>query len=335
MDWQRVASLGSSVLNGQELSRQEAMELSGASGEALWELIHQAGRIRRRHFGDQVALCAIASLSLGGCSEDCKWCGQSSRYATSVSPRRASADEMVTAARGAYEAGVSCFCMVSSGRRPSPADVQLLTEVNEALKAQGLPPACASLGELDAASAASLSQRSVGRYNHNLETSPAHFAELVGTHTWADRQATLQQARQAGLELCSGGIFGTGESWADRVELAMALRETKPDVAPLNFLMPRPGTPLGAVAPLSPMEGLHIIALYRLILPQTDLKMAGGRTTTLRQLQPLMFQAGITSLMIGDYLTAGGVKIQDDLQMIADLGLTVVRRQCHQKEVRS
>jgi len=214
--------------------------------------------------------------------------------------------------------------MVNPGRRPRDEDLQSLERLNEKLKLEGLPPACASLGELDAPTAMRLRAASVVRYNHNLETSRSHFGRVVTTHSYDDRLSTLQAAQAAGMALCCGGIFGIGETWDDRIELAFTLRDhVKPDVVPLNFLDARPGTPMASAKALSPLECLRIIALFRFVLPTTNIKIAGGRRM-LRDLQSWVFHAGASSLMVGDYLTTTGRDAEMDIQMVMDLGLELV-----------
>ena len=252
---------------------------------------------------------------------------RSARYATHIPARpvTASPDELLRAAAQAADNGAACFGIVNSGRRPSPADLQTVAQTAAAITAKGRIPPGASVGELDSPAAEALFAAGVRRYNHNLETSRRFYAKVVSTHSYDDRLATLAAARQAGMSLCCGGIFGLGETWEDRVDLAMTLRdEVRPEAVPLNFLHPIPGTPLAGVQPLKPMECLHVIALFRLILPRADIKIAGGRCVNLRDLQSWMFHAGATSCLVGNYLTTLGRDVQADRQMIADLGLRLV-----------
>ena len=183
------------------------------------------------------------------------------------------------------------------------------------------------MGELDETTAHRLRAAGVVRYNHNLETSRSHFGHVVTTHSYDDRLATLRAARSAGIRLCCGGFFGIGETWGDRLELALTLRdEVKPDTVPLNFLDARPGTPMADTAPLTPLECLRVIAIFRFILPTTNIKIAGGRRL-LRDLQSWVFYAGATSLMVGDYLTTQGREASMDAQMVSDLGLELVNNE--------
>lgn len=317
-----LENLAQKVMDGGLLTRAEACALARSGGDELNELLYWAGRIRRRFFGRRVSFCSIAPGRLGGCDQDCAWCGQSARHVpVGGRNRQPKQTQLVEAARKARQARASCFCVVNPGRRPTQGDLRSLEKLNEALMAEGLPPACASLGELDEAAARRLRAAGVVRYNHNLETSRTHFGRVVTTHAYDDRLATLRTARSAGMALCCGGIFGIGETWEDRIELALTLRdEVKPDVVPLNFLDARPGTPLADARQLTPLECLHIIAVFRFLLSTTNIKIAGGRRL-LRDMQSWIFHAGATSLLVGDYLTTCGRSVDDDRQMVLDLGL--------------
>jgi biotin synthase len=317
-----LEQLAKKVMNGGLLTVEEARLLTRNDSDHLMDLLHWAHKIRSRFFGRRVSFCRIAPGRLGGCDQDCAWCGQSARCASpALQTRQPGPAQWLKAARRARQSHATCFCLVNPGRRPREGDLRSLEELNRNLRVEGLPPACASLGELDEPTAVRLRAAGVTRYNHNLETSRSHFGRVVTTHSYEDRLMTLRAARAAGMALCCGGIFGIGESWDDRIELAFTLRDqVQPDMIPLNFLDPRPGTPLVDVKTLRPLECLHIIALFRFVLPTVNIKIAGGRRL-LRDLQSWVFQAGATSLMVGDYLTTDGRSVQDDLTMIRDLGL--------------
>jgi len=265
---------------------------------------------------------------VGACSEDCKWCAQSASLCAPLKPTRTNPEQIAAAAIEADRNGAASFGIVNSGRRPSQTDLDELASASRQIRRQGGCDIqiCASLGELDHNTAAQLVSAGVTRYNHNLETSGSFFAQVVSTHSYEDRLKTLRQARKAGMSLCCGAIFGLGEDWEDRAELALTLRdEVCPDVVPMNFLHPIAGTPLEASEPLEPMEILRIIAIFRLVMPNVDLKLAGGREVNLRDLQSWMFHAGATSCLVGNYLTTPGRSCDEDLQMIADLGMHVVK----------
>jgi biotin synthase len=320
-----IAALARRSAAGQPLMHDDAMQLATAPPQAQTEILRWAGWLRREAFGDEVRFCSIVPSRLGGCSEDCAWCGQSRHAGCGPQPPTELA-EIEAAARASASLPAACFCIVSPGRRAGEAGLALLRRANAHLSASGLPPACASLGELDDESARRLRACGVVRYNHNLETSRRHFARVVTTHTYDDRLATLRAARSAGLELCCGGIFGIGEDWADRVELALTLRDAvRPEVTPLNFLDPRPGTPLGGAVPLGPDECLRIIALFRFVLPRTEIKVAGGRRL-LGPRQDDVFAAGASALMVGNYLTTCGRSAAEDVEMVARSGLKLVTR---------
>ncbi len=292
----------------------------------LDDLLARAWRVRQATFGRDVAFCSIAAGKIGACSEDCKWCAQSARWATAVdrTPRRSEPETLVAAAGLAGARGVGRLGIVNSGRAPAEADLAVVEAAAGRLKGAGVE-LCASLGAVDVATARRLKAAGVRRYHHNLETSRRFYGTMVTTHTWDDRLAALAAARAAGLRLCSGGLFGLGETWADRIDLAITLRDTvRPDSVPLNFLQPIPGTPLAGAPRLTAAECLRIIAVFRLLMPEMDLRVAGGREANLGALQDRIFHAGATGVMVGDYLTTRGRAFEADLQMVTDLGLRLV-----------
>jgi len=325
-----VAELGARVRKGGRLDRGEILCLVEEARREPYELLHWAHRIRQRHFSTMVRFCAIVPGKRGGCGEDCRWCAQSAHHtASEPSGSRTEVAEIVAAARLAAGNRAASLGIVNSGRRPTNRDVEDVVRAAGQISREGILDLglCASLGELNDAQARRLADAGIRHYNHNLETSRRMFPQMVTTHSYDDRFRTLQVARRAGLQLCCGGIFGLGETWADRVDLALTLREdVRPAVVPLNFLHPIPGTPLENTVPLRPMEILCIIAIFRLVLPAVDLKVAGGREVNLRDLQSWMFYAGATSCLIGNYLTTCGRPAEEDLRMVEDLGFTVVGR---------
>jgi len=323
----QLAEQAARVLAGERLQRAAAASLVAAGREHPYELLFWANEVRRGRFANAVRFCSIVPGKLGACSEDCRWCAQTARKLQPMPAARTPNEQIVSAARQAARRGAASFGIVNSGRHPTPQDLRAVTAAARDIRQQGAGSVglCASLGGLTDEQAAELAAAGIVRYNHNLETSRRRFAELVTTHTYDDRLATLGAARRAGLRLCCGGIFGVGETWDDRIELALTLRDqVAPDVVPLNFLQPIPGTALEASPPLPPIECLQITAVFRLILPDVDIKIAGGRETALRDLQSWMFYAGATSCILGDYLTTRGRDVEADLQMVADLGLEVV-----------
>jgi len=288
----------------------------------LHDLLYWADRIRRRFFGNRIRLCCIVPGRLGGCSEDCKFCAQSARYATAYrKPRTVAAEKILEAAALAGAAGVTRFGIVYSGRSISEDELERVEQLVKEIKGRLGLNVCASLGVITTDQARRLAGAGLTRYNHNLETSERYFAEIVTTHTYTDRIRTIEAAVQAGLRVCAGGIFGIGETDRDRIDMALSLRRLGVDTVTMNFLHPIEGTPLDRAETLEPRQILRIIALYRFILPDRTLKIAGGRVRNLRDLQSWMFYAGANAILTGDYLTTTGRSVREDLQMLADLGL--------------
>jgi biotin synthase len=315
--------LAQRIIKGGELSRAEARELFALEGEALYDLFYAAHKVRRHFHGNRVTFCSILPTKFGNCTEDCKFCAQSAWYETGVEPHAMMAPEQVASAMAfAKGHGASAFGIVNSGRGPTAKEwPQLLEVIRETQKIDGICH-CVDIGTLSQEQANDLKAAGVRRVNHNLETSREFYPEIVTTHTWNERVETIRHVQQAGMEVCSGCIFGMGESIDDRVSIAFSLKELNPSVVPVNFLFPIPGTPLENNTPLRPMEILKIVAVMRLILPRQDLKVAGGREKNLRDLQSWIFYVGATSALIGNYLATSGRPHGEDLQMIEDLGLT-------------
>lgn len=320
-----VQNLARRVLDGFELERLEIDNLVAVSRNDLDDMLYWANEIRKHFFANRVQVCSIVPGRLGGCSEDCAFCAQSSRYQTAVEGVRYTSDEeILEAARRAHESGVRHFGIVNSGKRTDDEELARMIVLAAEIREQYDIGLCGAFGIINDAQAAHLRKAGMSRYNHNLETSAGHFGRIVSTHEYADRVRTIEAARHAGLKVCAGGIFGIGESDRDRVDMALELRRLNVDMVPMNFLHPIEGTPLGQTVPLAPREILRIIALYRFILPRTQLKVAGGRVLNLRDLQSWIFTAGCTSIITGNYLTTAGRHVEEDMQMLADLGLEPV-----------
>jgi biotin synthase len=320
---ERIRQLAEQVLGDNLLERHEIEVLSGLSTDYLDDLLYWANAIRKKNFGLKVKVCSIVPGRLGGCSQDCAFCAQSVHYDTAVdkTPRTLSDEEIMAGAKQAAEKGVPHYGIVYSGRRVSDAEVERLITLTRRIKAEYKIGVCMGLGILSEESIAALAEAGVERFNHNLETSERHFPKIVSTHTYADRVRTIRAALKAGLGVCAGGIFGIGETESDRIDMALELRGLGVDMVPMNFLHPIAGTPLGSMETLKPREILRLVALYRFILPRTHLKVAGGRVLNLRDVQSWIFCAGCTSILSGNYLTTAGRAVEDDLQMISDLGL--------------
>jgi biotin synthase len=313
------------IIAGGEITREEAdalFRLDPAS-EEVYDLFYAAHKVRRHFHGNRVTFCSILPTKFGNCSEDCKFCAQSAHYETGIEPHpMMEPAEVASACQDARDRGASAFGIVNSGRGPNKKEWPKILDALRAMKEVDGICHCATLGTLTEEQARDLKEVGVRRINHNLETSREFYPQIVSTHTWEDRVATVKRAQAAGLEACCGCIFGMGESVDDRVSLAFSLKELNPHVVPLNFLHPIAGTPLDHIAPLRPLEILKIIAVMRLVLPRQDIKVGGGREKNLRDLQSWMFYVGATSGLIGNYLSTYGRPNEEDLRMIRDLELT-------------
>ncbi|NOZ67928.1 MAG: biotin synthase BioB [Deferribacteres bacterium] len=305
------------------IDRKEALYLSGARDSEMVELFVLANRAKVKHSGKRIDLCSIINAKSGACPEDCSFCAQSSRSKSNIHVYPLiDVDVVLDAARVAREYGVRRFCTVTSGRAPSDRELDKICRFTSAIRDSGLLP-CATLGMLGAEQLKRLKDAGLNRYHHNLETSEAFFSEICTTHTYREKIRTIEAAKSLGLSVCSGGIFGMGESWEDRIEMAFALRDIGVDSVPINFFTPIDGTSLAGRALLEPLEALKIIAIYRLILPESEIRICGGRPATLRDLNSQIFLAGADGLLLGDYLTTKGRRPEDDLQMIRDMGLEI------------
>ena len=305
-------------------SLNEAAELFSLAQENVWNLIAYAGRVRAKSFGDHVHLCAILNARSGGCSEDCAFCAQSAHHRSRVEKYPlVSMEKALEAARNAASWGVRCFSLVTSGAavRGKKERRETLRIVGEIRSRTGLEVA-ASLGSADLPFLKELKDAGLSTYHHNIETAPSFFTSICSTHGFEERLKTLHAARDAGLTVCSGGIFGLGETPRQRAEFALLLRELEVNRVPVNFLHPIPGTPLEDMPLLRPTEALHILAALRILLPEQDILVCGGRETALRSLQPLLFLAGANGMMVGNYLTTAGPGFERDRQMLDDLHLT-------------
>lgn len=320
----RIAAVLDAVLGGHGVHYDEVKQLSLATGADLFDVCAAAGRVREHYRGMKADLCSIVNAKSGACGEDCAFCAQSARYSTGapvyplITP-----DRMTEAAESAQKNGARRFCIVTSGRGIySDADLENIAKGIRRVRDTGLSP-CATLGTLTKDQLAYLKEAGLHRYHHNIETSRSFFPRICSTHTFDERIELLCHARSLGLSACSGGILGMGESMDDRIQMAFTLREIGVDSVPINFLMPIPGTPLEHVRAIAPLEALLSIALFRLILPDKEIRICGGRGHALGQLHPMIFVAGTDGFLIGNYLTTTGLNPRDDLRMLQDLGLTI------------
>jgi biotin synthase len=301
----------------------DALKLSRLGEEHLFHVLAAATEIREHFKGKQITLCGIVNAKSGKCSEDCKFCAQSSHYKT-ASPAYPllSAEKIIEQALDAQSQGAHMFGVVTSGKRISKGkDWEEICKAIRGIHGLGIKP-CASLGLIDKEKAVELKQAGLFRYHHNLETSRSFFKNICTTHLYEEDIQTIMAAKDAMLSICCGGLLGLGESMAHRIELAMTLKGLDVDSVPINILNPIPGTPLAQMHPLPPLEILLTIAVFRFILPAKDIKLCGGKEKNLRQLLPLAIVAGCNSLMTGNYLTTSGRNTKLDLEMITDLGLT-------------
>ncbi|MGL5207049.1 MAG: biotin synthase BioB [Acidaminococcaceae bacterium] len=317
------------VLNGGEITREEAVELINVSDQDTMLLLAMADKIRQRFNGDEVDVCAIVNARSGRCPENCKFCAQSAHYHTGVTEYPLlSVDELVEAAKKAKAAGAVRFSIVTSGRGQSKADdfanvLQALTRIKKEVGIE----ICASLGILTPEQANELKEVGVTRYHANIETAPSHFPDICSTHSYEDKMSTIQAAKDAGIRVCSGGILGLNETPKQRVEMAFELKRLNIDSVPLNLLNQIKGTPFENNRSLTPLEILRAFAVFRFILPKALIRTAGGREVNLRDLQALALNGGMNGIMVGGYLTTGGRRPEDDKRMLKDLGRPATKAQ--------
>ena len=316
-------ALSRRVSEGKRISRDDALSILESSNDDILSILDAAFVLRRHYFGYGVRLHVIQNARRGACSEDCAFCGQSNKAAnTTENHPLLSADAILEGARAAYRKKAIRFCIVTSGRQPSSRDIETICDATHKIKAE-LPIAlCVSLGLLTPEYAGRLKEAGIDRYNHNLETSENYFPNICTTHSYADRIATVQTAKKAGLELCSGGLIGLGETPFDRVDLAFALRELKPDSIPLNFFDPRPDTRLEHNLKPSAIDCLKTLAMFRFVNPDTEIRAAGGREACLGNLQALALFAA-NSIFTNGYLTTSGQGYDADIAMIKSAGFHV------------
>jgi len=288
------------------------------------DLIMFAHNIREKYKKNNVFTCSIINAKSGFCSEDCAFCAQSAHHKTGVETYpMLSEEELVDTALRMEEAGATKYSMVTSGFMLKENEIETISNAAATIKSKTDLAICASLGGLTASMARQLKESGITTYHHNLETARSYFDNICTTHDYEEDIQTIKIAGSAGLRVCSGGILGLGESWEQRVELAFTLKALDVDSIPLNFLNPIEGTRMEARPLLPPMEGLKSIALFRIINPEKDITICGGRERTLKDFQSWIFLAGANGLMVGDYLTTKGRNTAMDIDMIEDMGLRV------------
>jgi biotin synthase len=321
----RIFKIADNVLAGKNISFDEVISLIENADSDFYSLLTGAKAICNHYRGKNVDLCAITNAKSGICPEDCKFCAQSSHFNTHTARYPLiPIEKMLEAAKEGIKIKARRFCIVISGKDADEKELNVICEWIRRIKDEvGIHP-CVSLGFINKEQLAKLKEAGLERYHHNLETSKSFFPNICTTHTYEDKVKTIELVKEAGLSICCGGIFGMGEGMKERVELAFALKELNVDSIPINFLMPIPGTPLSASDIMNPLEALKTIAIFRYINPKKEIRVCGGREPVLRDIQSMLFTAGADGILIGNYLTTLGRNPRRDLEMIRDLGLTVL-----------
>lgn len=323
--WQQLAER---VLSGETPNRDEALAVLGAPDEQLLDLLSATYRVRHRYFGNRVQLYFLMNAKSGLCPEDCSYCSQS-KVSDAEIPRYnlLNAEKLLAGAAAAAERNAKTYCIVISARGPSEREMNAVTTLVPQIKERFGLKICACLGLLTPEQAQRLKDCGVDRVNHNLNTSERFYPEICSTHTFGDRVNTLRAVREAGMEMCSGGIVGMGEQPADIVEMAFSLRDLGVHSIPVNFLQAIDGTPLEGREDLDPRYCLKVLCVFRLVNPDRELRIAGGREVHLRSMQAMGLYAA-NSMFVGDYLTTPGQVPEADFQMVRDLGFEVELSGC-------
>ncbi|QXE92067.1 biotin synthase BioB [Geomonas subterranea] len=320
-----ISEIAQRIIAGGSITQDEAVRLSDAQGSELFDLYRAATRVKEHFVGNEVHLCSIINAKSGRCAENCAFCAQSAHHTTDapVYPL-VQEEQMVECAKTAETNGSACFGIITSGTTVKGQELeQILAALRRIRKETSILPSC-SLGIIDEETALKLKEAGMDTYHHNLETAESFFPNICTTHEYQDDVNTVRAVKKAGVKVCSGGIFGMGESAAQRVEMAFTLKDLDVDSVPMNFLNPIEGTRLEGARNITAQECLKTIAIYRLILPAKRITICGGREKNLRDLQSWIFFAGANGTMIGNYLTTLGRNVDTDLTMFSDLGLTTV-----------
>ena len=324
LDWSELAER---VLAGHQVSEEEALSILQAPDDEVLDILAAAFKLRRRYFGNTVQLYFLMNAKSGLCPEDCSYCSQS-KVSEAEIPRYnlLSREKLMDGARVAAERGSKTYCIVISARGPSEREIQAVEKIVPEIKGKFDLDVCACLGLLTTDQAQRLKACGVDKVNHNLNTSREFYAEICTTHSYDDRVNTLRAVREAGLQLCSGGIIGMGEQDGDVVRMAFELRGLGVESIPLNFLNAITGTPLQGESRLTPRYCLKALAMFRFVNPSSELRIAGGRELHLGNLQALGLYAA-NSIFVGDYLTTKGQAPAADYKMIEELGFVVTRQE--------
>jgi biotin synthase len=313
------------VLAGKALSDKDAYEILTATGSTLTSYFAGAQYIKEKHFSNNAHLCSITNAKSGHCSEDCSFCAQSSHYQTDA-PVYAlkKPEELLRDAKKANKDGHACYSIVTSGAKIEPGEEFEQIEIAlKMIRAETTVTPSVSIGTIDLETAQRLVAAGCKTYHHNLETARSFYPNICTTHPYDDDINTLKYAKKAGLRVCSGGIFGLGESLEQRVELGLTLRELDIDSIPINFLTPISGTPLEGQHQLTPIDCLRVICLFRYLLPTKTITICGGREKNLRDFQSCIFMAGANGMMVGNYLTTSGRNFDMDIQLLKDAEVIV------------
>ncbi|MFG6494563.1 biotin synthase BioB [Fictibacillus sp. UD] len=317
--------LAEKVLNGEELSNEEALSILECPDEDLLLLLHGAYQIRKHYYGNLVKLNMIINTKSGACPENCGYCSQSIVSTAPIETyKMMDKDEMVKGAETAYNLNVGTYCIVASGRGPTNRDVDKVVEAVKEIKDTYGLKVCACLGILKPEQAARLKEAGVDRYNHNLNTSARNHENITTSHTYDDRVNTVNVVKESGISPCSGVIVGMKETKQDVIDMARSLKVLDADSIPVNFLHAIDGTPLEGTDELDPRYCLKVLALFRYINPSKEIRISGGREVNLRSLQPLGLYAA-NSIFVGDYLTTAGQESTQDHKMLEDMGFKIDR----------
>ncbi len=324
MNSKYILQLLQKIEKNKSITKDDAFFVLGLEKFFLPDLFFVASSVRRKFFDNKIATCSIINAKSGKCSEDCKYCAQSSHFNTKINTYNLKSREYILQ-KAVEENSISLrFSIVTSGKKPTKTELKEIGKAIESFKSFGITQKpCASLGLLSKDDLLSLKQKGLTRFHHNLETSRRYFPNICTTHSFEDKINTIQNAKDVGLELCVGGIFGMGETIEDRIDLLFEIKNVNPDAIPINFLNSMPGTPLEGIPSIETWEALKIITLARLILPNKFIKIGAGRLEVFKDNQSLPFLAGANGMIVGNLLTTKGRKPQEDLNLIESMGFVV------------
>lgn len=311
-------------LSDEELGFDQALKLTETPDHLVGILSQIADKVRRKYSSDKVDLCSIINARSGKCQEDCKFCSQSKHYNAEVHiyPMK-TVEEIVESAKKAQRNGAHRFCIVTSGKQLSNSDFQIALEAIKQIGNETKLKRCASMGRLSLERARALKEAGLSRYHHNIETASSFFPDICTTHSYEEKIETINNLKKAGIQTCIGGILNLGETPRQRIEFSFELKKLNPDSVPINFLNPRPKTPLADRPLMGSLEAVKYLAIFRLILPKAYIRLAGGRAETFREDLAEPFQSGVNALLIGDLLTTKGPGAKSDISILESLGFDV------------